>query len=154
MELRLERTWKKPTYTIGRLFVNGEFFCNILEDADRGLKQTDSLQTIKSKKVKGKTAIPTGRYKISMSFLSPKYSKIPSYQRFCGGLMPRLLDVPGYDIILIHPGNTIEDTDGCLLPGKNTIVGQVTSSLETWRELYLKMKMADFLGESIYIEIV
>jgi hypothetical protein len=76
MKLLVDRKWKKDTYTIGRFFVNGVLFCNSLEDKDRGLKQTDSLSTIKSKKVYGETAIPTGIYKIDMETVSPKYAAV------------------------------------------------------------------------------
>ena len=64
MKIKIERKWKKSTYTIGRLYVNGVYFCNTLEDKDRGLKSTDSLSIIKSKKVYGETAIPSGTYEI------------------------------------------------------------------------------------------
>ena len=67
MEIKVDRKWKKDTYTIGNLYINGKFFGNTLEDKDRGLKQTDSLAIIQSKKVYGETAIPTGRYEILMN---------------------------------------------------------------------------------------
>ena len=153
MRLLVDRKWKKDTYTIGNLYVNGKLFCNTLEDRDRGLKKTDALSIIKSKKVYGETAIPTGTYKITMKVTSPKYSAVKWYWNLCKGMMPRLLDVPGFDGILIHPGNTPFDTYGCILVGKNTIKGQITQSKDTFSKLYKEMKKAVDKGEVIEIEI-
>ena len=154
MKLRLERKWKKPTYTIGRLYVDGVFLCNTLEDKDRGLKQTDSKSSIARRKVYGETAIPTGEYVVVMNTLSPKYSASSWYRKVCGGYVPRLLAVPGFDAILIHTGNNPLQTRGCILVGKNTIKGQLTASRETFEVLYRKMKKAWDKGEGISIEIV
>ena len=67
MELTLKRTFKGPQYTIGKLYVNGVYECDTLEDTDRGLNETQSLLEIQSKKVYGQTAIPYGTYKIDMN---------------------------------------------------------------------------------------
>lgn len=117
MKLEIKRIAKKPTYTIGKLYINGSYFCDTLEDKDRGLTQTTTLSHIKSIKVPGQTAIPTGHYKIIIN-KSPKF----------GRLLPRLLDVPGFDGILIHRGNTDKDSAGCILVGENKIVGKVINS--------------------------
>lgn len=154
MKLRLERAWKKPTYTIGRLFVDGELFCNTLEDTDRGLHFKDSLGRIQSVKIPSETAIPTGNYRITLDILSPKYSANEWYMTVCGGRVPRLLNVPGFDGILIHTGNTALDTSGCVLVGLNTKVGQLTSSKDTFKKLYAKLKTAHDRGEIIEIDIV
>lgn len=156
MKLKVERRWKKDTYTIGILYVDGIRFCETLEDKDRGLKQTDPLSTIRRKKVYGETAIPTGIYTVQMSIISPKYAGISWYQKTCRGRMPRLENVPGFEGILIHPGggNGPLDTMGCILVGKNTIVGKLTSSRDTFKALYDKMRNAYNRGESITIEIV
>ena len=154
MDVRVERRWKKSTYTIGILTVDGERFCESLEDRDRGLKQSDSPLWIGAKKVYGETAIPTGTYNVAMNVVSPKYSAVKWYKDLCGGKMPRLLDVPGFDGILIHPGNTALDSCGCILVGRNTKVGQVTQSRDTFRKLYRKMKAAHDRGERITITIV
>lgn len=108
MKLKLIRKWKKQDYTIGELYIDGKFFSNTLEDPDRGLTSTMSLTEIKSKKIKGDTAIPTGTYNITLDIVSSKYSNFSKYPyvKFCGGKMPRLLNVPGYEGILIHAGNT------------------------------------------------
>lgn len=155
MILRIERKWPKETYTIGRLYIDGVYFCNTLEDKDRGLFQTNSLSVIKSIKVYGETAIPTGKYTVAMNILSPKYSAVKWYKDLCGGKMPRLLNVPGFDGILIHPGgsNGPLDTMGCILVGKNTKVGKLTDSKETFKAMYKRMKAAYDKGEKITIEI-
>ena len=153
MELLVDRKWKKEAYTIGRLYINGVFFCNTLEDRDRGLKQTDSLATIQSKKVYGETAIPTGTYNIRMDIKSPKYSLLSWYKNLCKGFMPRLENVPGWSGILIHPLNSPDQTLGCLGVGKNTQVGKLTDSKNTFAKLYKKMKAAYDKGEKITIEI-
>ena len=153
MKLTVDRRWKKATYTIGILYVDGVRFCETLEDKDRGLKQTDSYSSIRSRKVYGETAIPTGTYEIRMDVVSPKYGAVSWYQNLCGGKMPRLTGVPCFEGILIHPGNTALDSYGCLLVGRNTKVGQVTSSKDTFAALYKKMKAAADRGESIMIEI-
>ena len=154
MKLKLERRWKKQTYTIGVLFVDGFRFCETLEDKDRGLKQTDTLAYIKSRKVYQETAIPTGTYGVAMNVTSPKYSASAWYWKLCEGKVPRLLSVPGWEGVLIHTGNTALDTAGCVLVGRNTKVGQVTDSKNTFQKLYKKMKAAYDKGEEITIEIV
>ena len=154
MRLRVERRWKKETYTIGVLFVDGIRFCETLEDKDRGLKQTDSLSYIKARKVYQETAIPTGVYEVAMNITSPKYSASAWYWKLCQGKVPRLLNVPGWEGVLLHTGNTALDTAGCLLTGRNTKVGQLTESKATYEKLYKKMKAAYDRGEKITVEIV
>lgn len=156
MKLRLERKWPKPTYTIGRLYIDGILYCNTLEDADRGLKQTDHPDYIRARKVANETAIPKGTYGVAMNVTSPKYSASSWYWSLCQGKVPRLLNVPGFEGILIHTGgsNGPLDTSGCILVGKNTIKGKLTSSRETFSALYKIMKKAYDDGEEITIEIV
>ena len=154
MKLKVVRKWKKNTYTISPLYVDGSRFYEILEDKDRGLKQTDDLAKIKRVKVAGETAIPTGTYKVTLDVVSPKYSAVKWFKDFCGGRMPRLLNVPGWDGILIHPGTTALDSWGCLICGRNTVKGKVTSSRDTFKALYRKMEAAVKRGEEITIEIV
>lgn len=154
MEIKVERKWKKETYTIGRLYINGKFFCNTLEDMDRGLKQSDPITTIQKKKVYGETAIPTGKYKIEMDVVSPKYSAVKWYQDLCKGKMPRLLNVPGFEGVLIHPGNTPLDTFGCILVGENKVKGKLINSRETFKNLYKQLRTAADNKEEITIEIV
>ena len=153
MKLTLTRNWPKETYTIGRLYVNGTYFCNTLEDRDRGLDKFMTEAQIKRKKVYGETAIPKGTYVVDMGTVSPKYAAVAWYQKLCGGKMPRLRDVPGFDGILMHPGTTALDTKGCVLVGRNTKVGQLTQSRDTFQVLYEKLSAAAKRGEVITIEI-
>ena len=154
MELTVHRKYRKETYTIGDLCIDGVFFCNTLEDKDRGLRQTDPIERIKAVKVPSQTAIPIGAYKVSMDVISPKYSGVAFYKSLCGGRVPRVMDVPGFDGILIHAGNTAADTAGCLLVGRNKAVGKVLDSKATFTELYKRMKKAHDAGEEITIEYV
>lgn len=153
MILTLKRIAKRNTYTIGKLYIDGEYFCDTIEDKDRGLKQTMSLAEIKSKKVYAQTAIPSGTYKVTLNVVSPKMSKKAVYQQICKGYVPRLLNVPGYNGILIHIGNTAEHSAGCILVGKNTVVGKVLNSTETFRKLYAILDKANKNKESITIKI-
>ena len=154
MKVKVERRWPKVTYTIGRLYIDGIYYCNTLEDHDRGLKQSDPLPTIQKRKVAGETAIPKGVYEVTMNVTSPKYAAVAWYYNFCRGKMPRLKDVPGFDGILIHPGTDALDTRGCILVGKNTKVGKLTDSRASFQEIYKQMKEAADHGEKITIEIV
>ena len=137
MKLTLNRRFKAPEYTIGDLYIDGQWFCNTLEDTDRDLSQDMLLTYIQNKKIKSQTAIPTGTYKIDMNTVSPKYSnysKYPYAKQF-SAKMPRLLNVKGFEGILIHAGNTQKDTDGCILVGINKVKGQVINSQATWKKL-------------------
>ena len=149
MELRLKRIAKRDTYTIGQLYVNGSYFCDTLEDTDRGLRQDMAVPVLRAKKRKGITAIPTGRYMVTLKVKSPKYSLRKQYD-FCGGYVPRLVNVPAYEGVLIHIGNYPKDTEGCILVGKNTKVGAVLESAATFRKLYAILKE---VKEPIYITI-
>ena len=120
--LTLVRKYKKDKYTIGNLYdQGGKFLCNTLEDTDRGLSQSMTSLEIKQKKIKGETAIPTGTYEIVYTF-SPKFKM----------MMPLLLGIKGFDAVRIHAGNTNKDTEGCVLVGKNNVVGKLTESKITF----------------------
>lgn len=138
MKLTLKRIAKKDTYCIGKLYINGIYFADTLEDTDRGLTQSMPLSQIKKIKIQDKTAIPKGTYKVTLDVISPKYSKKDFYKRFAnGGRVPRLLNVPGWEGVLIHTGNYANpDSSGCILVGKNTKVGMVTDSRDTFIKLY------------------
>lgn len=154
MELVVDRKWKKPDYTIGRLLINGVFFCNTMEDTDRGLRQNMPISEIKLKKKHGITAIPTGTYNIRMDIVSPKYSQKSWYITNCNGAkLPRLENVPGFDGVLIHPGNTAKDSEGCVLVGKNDAVGMVTKSKDYFLKLYKQMYKAYSRKERIVITL-
>ena len=152
MEIELRRIARRDTYTIGRLSIDGERFCDTIEDKDRGLRQDLPLSVNKARKVKGETAIPTGRYQVTLGVKSQKYSAKKQYA-FCNGYVPRLLNVPAFDGILIHIGNTAADSEGCILVGKNTKVGMVTHSTVTFWELYSRLQDAAKQGEKIFITI-
>lgn len=150
MELTLKRIARKETYTIGHLYIDGKYFCDTIEDKDRGLSQELPVTVNKNLKRRGVTAIPVGRYRVTLDVVSPKFSKKTAYQ-FCGGRLPRLVNVPAFDGVLIHIGNTANDTEGCILVGKNTEVGKVLQSTVTFRALYGRLKVCK---EEIYIRIV
>lgn len=134
MKLLLQRQYKKADYTIGDLYIDGEWFSNTLEDVDRGLDWNMSLDEIKEKKVYSKTAIPTGMYEVNMNVISSKF-KDRSWAKPWGGKVPRLEKVPGYEGVLIHPGNDDSDTSGCILVGDNKEVGKVLNSVATFNKL-------------------
>jgi hypothetical protein len=148
MKLQLQRRFRGAGYTIGSLYVDGKYFSDTLEDVDRGLKQSMTETGISLLKIAGQTAIPTGTYKVVTNVVSPKYSTREAY-KFCEGKVPRLLDVKGYEGVLIHIGNYPEDTDGCILVGENKVKGQVINSTETFKRLYAVLETAD----EIIIEI-
>jgi hypothetical protein len=155
MKLLLKRTVKADRYTIGKLYIDGVYFCDTLEDTDRGLFQYTPLKEIVQIKQKDITAIPAGTYKITLDVVSPKYSqeKYKKQYEFCGGRVPRLLNVPGYDGILIHIGNKHKDTDGCLLVGKHNGFDQIVNSTDAFNELYEKLLSGWNLTKDIQITI-
>lgn len=138
MKLKLDRKYKLPEYTIGKLYIDGEYFCDTLEDTDRGLAWDTPFQEILKKKVYGKTAIPTGTYKITMNVVSPRF-KDRTWAKPYQGKLPRLIDTIGFEGVLIHVGNSPEDTLGCILVGKNTIKGKITNSTSTFHSLMKKL---------------
>ena len=97
-----------------------------------------SEDDIKKKKIYGQTAIPTGTYKIDMGTVSPKF-KNRSWAKPYSGKLPRLVNVPGFDGVLIHPGNQSSDTSGCLLVGKNDVVGKVTNSVHYFNKIMTEL---------------
>lgn len=117
LELKIDRMWKKPEWTISNFTMNGVKLCESLEDTDRGLRQDMPLAQIKKIKKEGITAIPSGRYEVVL-----RYS--PHFKRET----PWIKDVPGYKWVLIHAGNNPEHTKGCVLPGENKAKGKVLNS--------------------------
>lgn len=153
MKLQLKRIAKKANYTIGKLSINGKYLCDTIEDTDRGLKQGMSATEIKAKKVYAKTAIPSGTYTISLNIVSPSFSLKPAYKKI-GGRLPRLLNVTGFEGILMHIGNTEKDSAGCIIVGQNKVVGKVINSTDTFWSLYAELDKANKRGEMISLEIV
>lgn len=141
--LRVERRWPKAEYTVGILYVGGQRFCETLENA------------VRDRKIPGITAIPAGTYVLDMGTVSPKFAS-RSWGRLYGGIVPWLRDVPGYERILIHPGNSAPaDTSGCILVGRNREVGRLVDSQATYRRLMDEYLMpARDAGRKIIIEIV
>lgn len=152
MQLNLKRKYFADTYTLGSLFINNKYFCDTLEDKDRGLDDSMSLEDIKSRKVYGQTAIPKGTYEVILDVVSPKF-KDRSWAKFCDGKLPRLLNVKGYEGVLIHVGNKAEDTYGCILVGQNAQNGLISNSTETFKQLYLLLQDSRNKGETLTIKI-
>lgn len=134
MKLLLKRIAKKNLYTIGKLYIDGKYFADTIEDKDRGLKQTMPLEEITSIKVKNETAIPTGTYSVNMNIVSPKF-KDRTWAKPYNGKIPRLINVPGFDGVLIHPGTDQNSTSGCIIVGQNKVVGKVINSQVTFKRL-------------------
>ena len=135
MHIRVMREPSINDTTLGSLFINDHWQCHTLEDVIRPAGE----------KVRNKTAIPPGRYKLILS-MSNRFKKI----------MPEVLNVPMFTGIRIHSGNTAKDTAGCLLVGQ-------TRSLETrsigrsrfaYTALLLKLRAAVKAGDTIYITFV
>lgn len=137
-KLLLKRIARKAGYTIGKLYIDGAYFCDTLEDTDRLDKGMTAAQ-LAAKKIPGQTAIPEGTYKVIVN-TSPKFKR----------LLPRLVNVPGYEGVLIHRGNTPADTAGCILVGENKQVGKVLNST------FYEDRLVDMLkhDNNIVIEVV
>lgn len=140
MEIDLHRKYKKDGYTIGKLSINGKSICDTLEDTDRELTSDMSEEEIKERKVFGKTAIPIGEYEVVMTY-SNRFKK----------QMPLLLDVKGFSGIRIHSGNTAEDTEGCILCGKNSEKGKVLNSKVFTELVYQHIRYG--INEGVTIKI-
>ena len=125
MNLMLIRKYKLPTYTIGKLYIDGEYFCDTLEDKDRGLTDSMFVSEISKIKIKKETAIPTGTYKVTITY-SNRFKKN----------MPLINNVKGFEGIRIHSGNTNQDTEGCILVGFNKVKGNVINSRDTYNKLF------------------
>jgi hypothetical protein len=153
MLITVDRKYKKSDYTIGNLYIDGKWFCNTLEDADRGLDSSMSEDMIRTLKKPSITAIPRGTYEITLDVVSPKYSKVQFYKDVCNGKVPRLKNVKGFDGILIHAGNSADHSSGCLLVGYNKSRGQVLNSKEVFKNLYKHLLDRKNKGEKITITI-
>lgn len=136
MELVLNRKYKKPNYTVGILSIDGKYFCETIEDTDRGLDSAMSETEILNIKKPGITAIPTGTYTIDLNTISPRFGSKSFYKEVCNGKLPRLLNVKGYSGVLIHCGNDATDSSGCILIGQNKIKGGLINSQVTFVKLY------------------
>lgn len=144
MEILVKREYKKKDYTIGKMYINGEYFCDTLEDTDRGLKQDMPLAEIKEVKEYGRTAIPTGRYKVAYTY-SPRFKKH----------LPLLLNVPAFEGVRIHPFNTSKETEGCIGPGTcdNPDKDWIRDSCKTFAKFMRILKPAIEACENVWITI-
>ena len=142
MRLKLQRRYFGDAYTIGTLYIDGARFCDTLEDRNRDLNRNGKFDN-GERKVMHQTAIPFGTYRVVVA-RSPKF----------GRDLPRLMNVPNFDGILIHRGNTAADTSGCILVGENKVRGKVINSTGYEVELVKRCKAALARGETISIEIV
>ena len=154
MKIVIKREVYRETYTIGKLYIDNEFFCNTLEDRDRGLTSEMSLIEINGRKVMHETAIPSGTYEVSLDYVSPKFSQYPYYMEVCGGRLPRLLDVKGFSGVLIHVGTNASHSSGCILVGNNTSIGQLSNGKKVFKELYKRLLDAKKEGKKIMLRIV
>jgi hypothetical protein len=141
MKLKVVRETKNDVCTIGSLFINDVFFCYTLEDKDRGLKQSDSLLFIQAKKIFGLTAIPSGFYKLTVN-QSPKFKR----------MLPRILDIKGFDGVLLHRGNSANDSLGCILLGYKKGHNSIFESTKAEKDLVNRLLLHN--NEVHTIEIV
>lgn len=140
MKLTLKRIALRPTYTIGKLYIDDVYFCDTIEDTVRDLNKNGKFDN-GEKKIHSKTAIPYGTYEIKWTY-SPRFKKYT----------PQLMNVPSFEGIRIHVGNTSADTEGCLILGKNKQVGKVLNSRDTINKFYPIIKEACSNGK-VTIEI-
>ena len=142
MELRLERKYRSNNYCIDKLYINGKYFSDALEDPDRGLTDSMSLEQIKKIKIKGNTCIPYGTYNVTITY-SPRFKRN----------LPLINNVKGFDGIRVHNGNTPQDSSGCVLLGFNKIKGQVIDSKVTVNKFINVVQKALNKGEKVTITI-
>ena len=141
MELLLKRHTFKPTYTIGKLFLNSKYFCDVIEDTVRDLNMDGDLDDSGEGKIYGKTAIPYGRYEVKLT-MSNRFKKV----------LPILIGVKGFEGIRIHNGNTEQDSLGCLIVGENKEVGKVLNSRVTMDKLMKEFESHKMEKHYIIIE--
>lgn len=152
MKLTIKRTALRSSYTLGKLYIDGQFFCCTLEDLDRGLTQDMPLNLIKSLKIPGETAIPKGTYKVTLDVVSPKFSKYPFYMKVCEGKLPRLIDVKGYEGVLIHVADGIKRDallQGCIGIGNLSSEEYLINGKQVFTEFYNRIK-----GNDVELEIL
>lgn len=140
MKLTLKRIALRTTYTIGKLYIDDVYFCDTIEDTVRDINKSGKFDN-GEQKIKWKTAIPYGTYEIKWTY-SPRFKKYT----------PQLMNVPSFEGIRIHAGNTSADTEGCLILGKNKQVGKVLNSRATINKFYPIIKEACSNGK-VTIEI-
>ena len=143
MKLLLKRIYFSPTYTIGKLFIDGKYFADSIEDVNRDLNKDGDLLDSGESKVYAQTCIPFGTYDVIVN-RSPKMKRD----------LPRLLNVPHFEGILIHRGSSEKSSAGCIIIGENKVVGKVINSIKYEDALVAVLKHAQNSGEKITIEII
>jgi len=141
-ELLLKRIALRSTYTIGRLYVVGVYFCDTLEDVVRDHNKDGDLADAGEGKIYGRTAIPYGRYLVKL-VKSPRF----------GRMLPRLIHVTSFEGVLVHAGNSAQDTEGCILVGENRKVGMVVNSRYWEQRLVKLLQDKEKEGKEIHITI-
>ncbi len=142
MKIEVRRRYLGSDYTIGSMYINGEYFCDTLEDKVRDLNKDGDLNDAGESKVYAETAIPYGEYEVVVNH-SPKFKR----------MLPRLLNVPHFEGILIHRGNTAKDSAGCILVGENKVKGQLINSTLYEKKITSICHKAQLQNEKITIEI-
>lgn len=142
MELTLKRRFLFDSATVGKLYADGDFVCYVLEDVVRDKNHDGDLQDVGEAKVMHQTAIPFGKYEIAVT-MSQRFKKD----------LPILLNVPEFEGIRIHPGNTEVDTSGCLLPGTYCDGKSVVESTVAFNRLFALIRTAIAAGEKVSINI-
>lgn len=148
--LQLERIEKQKKYTTGRLEADG-MKIDTLERWDGSITSTSDLMEIYIMKKK-KCAIPSGTYRIVLT-CSAKFSSRSFYKNYSSGLLPRLVGVKGFEGVLIHCGNTVLDTAGCILVGEICGPGILKNSRINYIKLFRLLKSWWDNGDEIYIKI-
>jgi len=153
MEAKVKRRYKGNAYTIGDFIIDAKKICDCLEDKDRYISSDMVESQVKRIKVYGETAIPYGRYRIDMNTYSPKFAHREWAKKY-KGKVPRLLNVTGFDGVLLHPGNTPNETLGCILPGFNKEKGKVINSLSAFYTIMDEYFIPAYKrGEEIWITV-
>ena len=129
MNIDIFRIALRSDYTIGRMYINGVYLCDTLE-----LPENIAL---------GKPCIPRGTYAVHLT-MSSRFHRI----------LPQLMNVPGYEGIRIHPGNTVKDTKGCILVGWNLEKGRLNDSRVDMEMLMRNLRAANYKGEAIMLRLL
>lgn len=142
MRIEIVRRWFTSESTLGDLIADGVHVCFSLEDVDRGLHQSMDVDSLMRLKVPRATAIPLGVYELVIDY-SPRFKRD----------MPRLINVPGFVGIRIHPGNDANATEGCILVGMERDMDRIMRSLAAFEEVYRLVVAARDRGEEITVEV-
>lgn len=156
MKIQVKRVARKSTYTIGKVTIDGKYFCDSLEDTDRGVTQVMPFTSTGGangywvapdggiiQKVYGKTAIPTGLYDACSYYWDKHKSYVVLLKR-----------VSGFTGILIHNGTTADHSEGCILLGKNNIVGRLDGNRMYMDALAARVMACEKRGEKVQVEVI